>query len=138
MRLIEREEGALRGENMSSVNSADQSLFKDLHVLDEVVFYGRKLKMFRASRELKTVCESEVRLIRRLYVCVVGVLDRAESNCKTVQLVVGQKLLMKEVVTGSLAVLTFMALGGALLLILYRGLLLTILELHLEEYSIIN
>lgn len=123
----------MRGENVSGVDSVDQSLFEDLHELEKFAPHERQLKVFRASREFETVRESEVRLVRRLYVHVLSVVDRAESSSETVQLVVGQKLLVEVVITGSLTVLTFMVLGDSLLLVLYRGLLRTILELHLKK-----
>lgn len=93
-----------------------------------MVLDDSEVKGFRASGKFETVYESEVRLVRRLYVCEVGVVDRAKSNSETVQLVMGQDLLVKVVVTGSVAVLILMVLGDALLLILHRGMLRAVLR----------
>lgn len=48
-----------------------------------------EVKIIRASRGFESVVVSEVRLIRRLYVDEVGVLDRTKSVCETVQFVMG-------------------------------------------------
>lgn len=122
----------MRGNNVSGVDSVDQSLLEDLHGLDEMVLRGRDLKVFRASREFEAVRVSKVRLVRRFYVHEVGVVDRAEASSDTVEFVVSQKLLVDVKVTGSLAVLTFLILRDAFLLVLNRSLLLFVLELYLK------
>jgi len=85
-----------------------------------------KVEIIRASRALESVEVPEMRLIRRLHVDVVGVLDRAESVRETVQFVMGQQLLVKIIVERSLtnlALLRVNALLLVLMLVLYRGLL---------------
>lgn len=128
MWLIERKESALRNDDIAGVDSFDQSLFELFDSLDESVVGRAQLKVLRASREFESVRVTEVRLIRRLYVDVVSVLDRAESVRETIQFVTGQQLLMKIIVNGSLTNLTLLTLGALLLVLLYRRLLLSLLE----------
>lgn len=128
----------MRGENMSGVNSVYQSLFDHPHGLDKMALRVREVKVFGASREFEAVRVMKVRLVRSLYVHVVGVVDRAESSSETVQLVVGQKLLVNPPVTRSLTVVTFLALGDALLLVLNRSLLLSVLELYLKGCCVVT
>lgn len=129
LRLVEREEGTLRGDNVSGIDGVYQSLLDGLHGLDKVVLSGVELEILGAVGEFKSARESEVRLIRRLHSGVIGVVDRAESVSKTVQFVAGEKLLVKVVVARSLTNVIF--LSDTLLLVLYRSLMLSML---LESY----
>lgn len=113
---------------MSAVDGFEHSLLEGLHSLDQVILDGVELEVLRASGEFESVRVSEVRLVRRIHMFVIGVLDRAESVAETVQVVVGQKLLVKVVVARALTDLTFLSLSDSLLLVLHRGLLLSLLE----------
>lgn len=50
LRLINREEDALGSDNMSSINSFDQSLFNFLDSLDKVVVIGSEMPIVMTSR----------------------------------------------------------------------------------------